>query len=158
MLLHNFYVPAGGDEPDPEINPKFRHKLDFVEEMRTVPADDPRFSGSILVGDLNIAPLENDVWSHKQLLNVVSHTPVETTSFEAMRKGGGWVDLMRHNDPGRAEDLHLVELPRPGLAGLGPRPPARPCLVVRRLWSPISPTSRSCARRAAGTARPTTCR
>lgn len=99
ILLHNFYVPAGGDEPDPEINPKFRHKLDFVEEMRTVPADDPRFSGSILVGDLNIAPLENDVWSHKQLLKVVSHTPVETEGFEAMRRHGGWVDLMRQKIP-----------------------------------------------------------
>ena len=22
--LHNFYVPAGGDMPDPEVNPKFR--------------------------------------------------------------------------------------------------------------------------------------
>jgi len=31
----------------------------------------------IAVGDLNIAPLEQDVWSHKQLLTVVSHTPVE---------------------------------------------------------------------------------
>ena len=27
ITLHNFYVPAGGDEPDPEINPKFAHKL-----------------------------------------------------------------------------------------------------------------------------------
>lgn len=99
LLLHNFYVPAGGDEPDPEINPKFRHKLDFVEEMRAVKADVPDFSASILVGDLNIAPLENDVWSHKQLLNVVSHTPVETEGFEAMRKASGWVDLMRMRVP-----------------------------------------------------------
>ncbi|HHZ08152.1 MAG TPA: exodeoxyribonuclease III [Rhizobiales bacterium] len=99
LLLHNFYVPAGGDEPDPEVNPKFRHKLDFVEEMRGVPADDPRFPASILVGDLNIAPLENDVWSHRQLINVVSHTPVETTSFEAMRRHAGWLDLMREMIP-----------------------------------------------------------
>lgn len=99
LLLHNFYVPAGGDEPDPRINPKFRHKLDFVEEMRTVKADVPGFSASVLVGDLNIAPLENDVWSHKQLLKVVSHTPVETENLEAMRKGSGWVDLMRQHVP-----------------------------------------------------------
>ncbi len=95
ILLHNFYVPAGGDEPDPAINPKFRHKLDFVAEMRAVGADLDGFDGSVLVGDLNIAPLEHDVWSHKQLLNVVSHTPVETTNFEAMRRHCGWVDLMR---------------------------------------------------------------
>ena len=99
LLLHNFYVPAGGDEPDPEINPKFRHKLDFVAEMNTVRAEHDEASASILVGDLNIAPLEHDVWSHKQLLKVVSHTPVETENFEAMRKAGGWVDLMRLNVP-----------------------------------------------------------
>jgi exodeoxyribonuclease-3 len=99
VLLHNFYVPAGGDEPDPEINPKFRHKLDFIEEMRQVPAAHGDRSASILVGDLNIAPLEHDVWSHKQLLKIVSHTPVETTGLESMRAGGGWVDLMRHAIP-----------------------------------------------------------
>ena len=99
ILVHNFYVPAGGDEPDPEINPKFRHKLDFVAEMHDVPAEQGEGLSSILVGDLNIAPLETDVWSHKQLLNVVSHTPIETTSFEAMRRAGNWVDLMRQHIP-----------------------------------------------------------
>jgi exodeoxyribonuclease-3 len=99
VLLHNFYVPAGGDEPDPEINRKFRHKLDFVAEMNAIRAEHDEVSGSILVGDLNIAPLEHDVWSHKQLLTVFSHTPVETTGFEAMRKAGGWIDLMRHGVP-----------------------------------------------------------
>ena len=99
ILLHNFYVPAGGDEPDPEINPKFRHKLGFVDEMRAIPATSGDSAASILVGDLNIAPLEHDVWSHKQLLKVVSHTPVETESFEAMRLGGNWVDLMRQLVP-----------------------------------------------------------
>jgi exodeoxyribonuclease-3 len=97
LLLHNFYVPAGGDEPDPEINPKFRHKLDFVAEMNAIRANGEAGAESILVGDLNIAPLEHDVWSHRQLLNVVSHTPVETESFEAMRQAAGWVDLMRLN-------------------------------------------------------------
>ncbi|MGB6118697.1 MAG: exodeoxyribonuclease III [Mesorhizobium sp.] len=99
LLLHNFYVPAGGDEPDPEINWKFRHKLDFVEEMRGLPALSTEKEASILVGDLNIAPLEHDVWSHKQLLKIVSHTPVETEGFEAMRKAGGWVDVMRQAIP-----------------------------------------------------------
>ncbi|KRA00160.1 exodeoxyribonuclease III [Mesorhizobium sp. Root157] len=99
ILLHNFYVPAGGDEPDPAINRKFKHKLDFIEEMRAIRAAHDEVSGSVLVGDLNIAPLEHDVWSHKQLLKVVSHTPVETTNFEAMREAGEWVDLMRLNVP-----------------------------------------------------------
>ena len=31
--LHNIYVPAGGDVPDPEANPKFAHKLRFLDEL-----------------------------------------------------------------------------------------------------------------------------
>ena len=31
--LHNFYVPAGGDDPDTSINPKFNHKI-FINEMK----------------------------------------------------------------------------------------------------------------------------
>ncbi len=99
LLLHNFYVPAGGDEPDVDRNPKFRHKLDFLEEMRAVRAEGTNKLASVLVGDLNIAPLEEDVWSHKQLLNVVSHTPVETETLEDLRVSGGWADLMRLHTP-----------------------------------------------------------
>lgn len=99
LLLHNFYVPAGGDEPDVKKNPKFKHKLDFLDEMRMVNADQTAKSASVLVGDLNIAPLEEDVWSHKQLLKVVSHTPVETETLEDLRIKGGWADLMRLHIP-----------------------------------------------------------
>jgi exodeoxyribonuclease-3 len=74
ITLHNFYVPAGGDIPDREQNIKFAHKLDFIAEARAHFAAEPPHR-AILVGDLNIAPLEHDVWSHKQLLNIVSHTP-----------------------------------------------------------------------------------
>jgi exodeoxyribonuclease-3 len=77
--LHNFYVPAGGDIPDPQENEKFAHKLDFLDAMAKHFRSAKRkgAKSTILVGDLNVAPLEHDVWSHKQLLKVVSHTPVE---------------------------------------------------------------------------------
>lgn len=98
ITVHNFYVPAGGDEPDAAVNAKFAHKLSFLEELQSCVSAlaTPR---SVLVGDLNIAPLETDVWSHKQLLKVVSHTPVETEGLERLRAAGGWVDLMRHFVP-----------------------------------------------------------
>ena len=38
---------------------------------------------------------ENDVWSHKQLLNVVSHTPIETDNLKKLLNDGKWVDIMR---------------------------------------------------------------
>lgn len=98
--LHNFYVPAGGYEPDPEINPKFAHKLAYVEEMAEWFAKNRRGEDRIImVGDLNIAPLENDVWSHKQLLSVVSHTPPEVERMENLRASLGWVDVTRHFTP-----------------------------------------------------------
>ena len=53
----------------------------------------------VLVGDLNVAPLENDVWSHKQMLSVVSHTPVEVEKFMAWQKAHHWVDAVRHFIP-----------------------------------------------------------
>jgi exodeoxyribonuclease III len=59
----------------------------------------PAKAPAILVGDLNVAPLENDVWSHKQLLDVVSHTPVETEALETLRGEAGWVDAARHLTP-----------------------------------------------------------
>lgn len=96
--IHNFYVPAGGDEPDREVNPKFGHKLDFLTEMRewfTSEAPGP----AILVGDLNIAPREDDVWSHKQLLKVVSHTPIEVEMLETVRASADWQDVTRADIP-----------------------------------------------------------
>jgi exodeoxyribonuclease-3 len=98
--LHNFYVPAGGDLPDPEANPKFAHKLRFLDEMTAWFAAERRPTDRlVLVGDLNIAPLEMDVWSHKQLLDVVSHTPVEVARMAALQKTIGWVDAVRHFVP-----------------------------------------------------------
>lgn len=92
--IHNFYVPAGGDDPDPERNEKFAHKLQFLADMRAY-FDGRQGEPHILVGDLNIAPLEHDVWSHKQLMDVVSHTPIEIAGLGAVQDAGGFVDVMR---------------------------------------------------------------
>jgi exodeoxyribonuclease-3 len=97
--LHNFYVPAGGDEPDPAANIKFEHKLSFLAEMRDWLGHADRRRSKILVGDLNVAPMEQDVWSHKQLLRVVSHTPMETERLAAIIESGGWSDVARHFVP-----------------------------------------------------------
>ena len=98
--LHNLYIPAGGDEPDPVINDKYAHKLAFVEEMAGWFKDTYTLRTPVVaVGDFNIAPHEHDVWSHKQLLNVVSHTPPETERLEAMRASLDWVDTARHFVP-----------------------------------------------------------
>ncbi|MEQ8558040.1 MAG: exodeoxyribonuclease III [Henriciella sp.] len=99
--IHNIYLPAGGDVPDPDANEKFAHKLDFLGCMARDYAKAPNGPvPRVLVGDLNVAPHENDVWSHKQLLKIVSHTPVETEALEKARKDGGFTDIARelHED------------------------------------------------------------
>ncbi len=95
--IENVYIPAGGDVADRQLNPKFGQKLDFLERMTrwsqglTTP--------TILVGDFNIAPLECDVWSHKALLETVSHTPIEVAALGQLREAADWTDLGRHFHP-----------------------------------------------------------
>jgi exodeoxyribonuclease III len=98
LALHNIYVPAGGDIPDPDVNPKFKQKLAFLKALaawRACAGD----GMAILLGDFNVAPLETDVWSHKQLLNVVSHTPVEVEALTKVQHDSAWVDLVRQSIP-----------------------------------------------------------
>lgn len=98
VRIENVYVPAGGDIPDADLNPKFGQKLAFLQRMidwSTALDSKP----TILTGDFNIAPLECDVWSHKQLLNVVSHTPVECEILGRLQASNDWVDLGRQFYP-----------------------------------------------------------
>jgi exodeoxyribonuclease-3 len=101
IVLHNVYVPAGGDIPDPALNDRFRHKLDFLEALACWFGGMRGKSKSrmIMVGDLNVAPLPADVWSHRQLLKVVSHTPAEVEHLERVQASQGFIDVMRRHVP-----------------------------------------------------------
>lgn len=98
--VHNLYIPAGGDEPDPEINDKYKHKLDFVDEMTSFFDQKRNMNDNIVIlGDFNIAPHEHDVWSSKQLKNVVSHTEPEITRLMKMQQSLNFIDSARHFIP-----------------------------------------------------------
>jgi exodeoxyribonuclease-3 len=98
--IHNLYIPAGGDVPDPAVNEKFAHKLAFLDELAAWwPAHRRRDQRLIAVGDFNIAPFEHDVWSHRQLLDVVSHTPVEVEKLGALPASHDMTDAARHFVP-----------------------------------------------------------
>jgi exodeoxyribonuclease III len=98
--LHNFYVPSGGPDPDVEANPKFKHKLQFLAEMADWAAAEQLWKRRVLlVGDLNVAPLENDVWNHKRLVRSVGHTPGESAAMKLLWERGRLVDVPRHFTP-----------------------------------------------------------
>ncbi len=92
--IHNFYIPAGGDVADIETNEKFAHKMKFLKELNKWSKEQAEIP-SILLGDLNIAPREDDVWGHKQLLKVVSHTPMEVDALNDVMAAGNWTDAVR---------------------------------------------------------------
>lgn len=95
--VHNFYVPAGGDEPDVDINPKYKHKLSYVQMMQEWFSTNRKKNNKIiLVGDLNIAPHEHDVWSSKQLRNVISHTKAERTALLELQNCFEFIDTGRY--------------------------------------------------------------
>jgi exodeoxyribonuclease-3 len=97
--IHNLYIPSGGDVPDRAENPKFDHKLDFIERLSAHMAARDRAAPVILTGDFNIAPGENDVWSHKQMSRVVSHTPIEIETLAALRASFDFRDPVREATP-----------------------------------------------------------
>ncbi len=151
LIIHNLYVPSGGDEPDPAINVKFAHKLQFLDELESwfAAGSVPEGNEGIVVGDLNVAPLEHDVWSHKALLKVVSHTPIETAGLMRVQRASAWVDLMREHVPAdqklytwwsyRANDGPSAT------AAAGSTTPGR-----RRPWRRSAKPSMSCAKPVAG--------
>ena len=94
--VHNFYIPAGGDVPDIALNLKFKYKLDMLQQLTSWFKKEKHSSNKIiLTGDLNVAPLEHDVWSHKQLLKVVSHTPEEVEKLIALYNSINFRDAVR---------------------------------------------------------------
>jgi exodeoxyribonuclease-3 len=97
--IQNLYIPAGGDLPDRAANPKFDHKLDFYERLTALMARRDPKAPLVVTGDLNVAPGEYDVWNHKFMLKVVSHTPPETQAFAALMASQGFIDIVREAYP-----------------------------------------------------------
>ncbi len=160
LTLHNFYVPAGGDEPDPAINPKFaaQARLSRRDARASRACGRRQSQRAILVGDLNVAPLEHDVWSHKQMLKVVSHTPIECEKLTAARNAGDWIDAMRVLTPEPEKLYTWWSYRAPDWRDGRPRPPARSHLDLGRARRPRLRDQDRQGLPRRGSARPTTCR
>ena len=94
IQIHNFYVPSGGDVPDEKTNLKFKNKLDFLKALISW-SKKIKPKNCLICGDFNVAPLEDDVWSHQQLKNIVSHTDIERKYLLKFLEVGDWNDAVR---------------------------------------------------------------
>lgn len=96
--INNIYIPAGGDIPDPIVNLSFAHKLCFMDDIAEYYEQHKKELASrkmLLCGDFNVAPSENDVWNHKQLLKIVSHTPIEVERLTRLFRSLDFIDAVR---------------------------------------------------------------
>lgn len=100
--INNIYIPAGGDIPDALLNLSFAHKLTFMDDIAEwweQHQSECANKKMIVCGDFNVAPLENDVWGHKPMLKVVSHTPIEVERLTRLRNSVNFIDILRHFYP-----------------------------------------------------------
>lgn len=96
--INNIYIPAGGDIPDPILNISFAHKLTFMDDVSEwfeQHREEYSDKKTIICGDFNVAPLENDVWNHKALLKIVSHTPIEVERINRLKDSINFCDTIR---------------------------------------------------------------
>jgi exodeoxyribonuclease III len=96
VLFINTYVPQG-TMPD---SPKFEKKLRFLADLKTRLAEIAA-SGTpaVWMGDLNVAPTEEDLWDPKGNAEHVCFHPKVRRAFEAAR-GTAWADLFREKVKG----------------------------------------------------------
>lgn len=100
LSVHSLYVPAGGELPDIARNPKFAHKLRFVDTVADHFAGHYGYRDALVVaGDFNIAPLPTDVWDHAKLSRIVTHTPIEIAALERMKRALQFIDALREVVP-----------------------------------------------------------
>ena len=94
LNIHCFYVPSGGDKPDVATNPRFDHKMRFLQEMKAKAAAEST-QASLWIGDLNVAYLEQDTWNHKRNRRLVGHCDVERAALADVIQAGQFHDVPR---------------------------------------------------------------
>ena len=94
VRVWSLYVPNGRKVDDPH----YVYKLDWLTRLRTA-ALDWREGPTALVGDWNIAPLDEDVFDMAQFKTSTHVTPPERAAFQAFLDDG-YVDVVRPHTPG----------------------------------------------------------
>jgi len=97
IRMWSLYVPNGRQVEDPHM----AYKLDWLARLRDSAArwhgEDPRAQVA-LVGDWNIAPFDEDVWSMEFYLERSHVSPGERAAFQAVVEAG-YADVVRPHAP-----------------------------------------------------------
>jgi exodeoxyribonuclease-3 len=94
VRLWSLYVPNGRKVDDPH----YIYKLEWLARLREA-AKAWQGDDTALVGDWNIAPLDEDVFDMKQFATSTHVTPPERAAFQAFLDDG-YVDVVRPHTPG----------------------------------------------------------
>jgi exodeoxyribonuclease-3 len=98
VRVWSLYVPNGRTLEDPHL----LYKLDWLAKLRDAAADwlakDPD-AQLALVGDWNIAPQDEDVWSMAFFANRTHVSPPERAAFRGVVEAG-YADVVRPHHPG----------------------------------------------------------
>ena len=136
-IVHNLYVPAGGDLPriralNPKFPPQARLPRRAPRLVRRLSRPSARSSSAI-----STSPRARTTSGTTSASSASSRTRrSRSPPWAAMQGAGGWVDVTRASHP-RRPPLLLVVLPRPRLAGRRQGPPPRPHLGHARSSRPL---------------------
>lgn len=98
LWVVDVYVPQGSEV----TSEKFPYKLSFLDALREWLA--PRVAAGesvVLMGDINVAPMDDDVWSVEEMQDQVSFHPLEKERFAGLLSIG-LVDPVKPRLPARS--------------------------------------------------------
>ncbi len=96
IRIVNLYCPQGQSAD----SPKFQYKLRFFEGLcGWLPETCDRSAPAVVLGDLNIAPGPDDVWSVEAFENVPTYHPLEHEAWAKMMSFGLYDAVKPHIEP-----------------------------------------------------------
>ena len=116
LRLWSLYVPNGRALADPH----YLYKLDWLASLRDTAAgwlaDDPQ-AQICLMGDWNVAPLDEDVWDPGFFVGKTHVSAPERAAFQAM-VDTGYADVVRPHTPGEFTYWDYTQLRFPKKQGM----------------------------------------
>ena len=116
VRVWSLYVPNGRQLGDPHLD----YKLDWLQRLRDAGQawlDDDATAQVALVGDWNVAPMDDDVWDMAVFQHSTHVSPPERAAFQAI-VDAGFADVVRPFTPGEFTYWDYTQLRFPKKQGM----------------------------------------